>query len=574
MNPAEPLPLLTLEDYELRFADRQRLDGVLTRWARERGSAPALIEATSGRTLSWAGLERATAVAAAELLRRGWRKGDFLLTQLPLTLEHVVLEYACFRIGAIAAPLDLRLTAAEVARAAAVLAPRGFAAPVELPPFDFRPQWSALREAAPGLELALVAGPAIAGAEALSAFLAPAFVAAEEGVELPAELRAALSHRASELSADDGALVIFTTGSTGSPKPALLSHRNITVQNMCLCAAFFGGDSGTRILVNLPPSHVGGQTEELMSALFGGGTAILVPVFDAARSLAAIAAHRAEILGQIPVMFNLEWMLKDYTGYDLSSLRFAAYGGNAVSRPFLERMARMAPVVGTGLGLTEAAGFCTYVEAEAGNLDPLLAGLGQAMPIYPCSVRGPMRPDGLAGEELAAGEVGHVCFRGPQTFLGYVGDPDATARTVSRDGYLYTGDLGSIDAAGLHLAGREKWVIKSMGYQIFPGDIEAHLAALDGQVAHVVAVGVEHAVASEAVVAVVEKRPGATLTVRELERHARSLPSYMRPRHYILLEPGAMPINRVAKPDVERVRQMARAAVAELRAAHRWDHLR
>ena len=140
------------------------------------------------------------------------------------------------------------------------------------------------------------------------------------------------------LTENDGALVIFTTGSTGSPKPALLSHRNITVQNMCMCGTFFGGDRGTRTLVNLPPSHVGGQTEVMMSTFFGGGTAVLLEIFDAGRSLRAIAQHRVEILGQIPAMFNLEWMLKDYERYDLSSLKFAAYGGNAVSRPFVDQL--------------------------------------------------------------------------------------------------------------------------------------------------------------------------------------------------------------------------------------------
>ena len=136
---------------------------------------------------------------------------------------------------------------------------------------------------------------------------------------------------------------------------------------MCMCGAFFGGDRGSRILVNLPPSHVGGQTEALMSTLFGGGTAVLLDVFDAGRSLRAIARHRVEILGQIPAMYNLEWMLKDYDRHDLSSLRFAAYGGNAVSRPFVEQLATMAPVIGTGLGLTETAGFCTYVQANASD---------------------------------------------------------------------------------------------------------------------------------------------------------------------------------------------------------------
>jgi acyl-CoA synthetase (AMP-forming)/AMP-acid ligase II len=373
------------------------------------------------------------------------------------------------------------------------------------------------------------------------------------------------------VTADDGALVIFTTGSTGSPKPALLSHRNITVQNMCLCGTFFGGDRGTRTLVNLPASHVGGQTELLMSTFFGGGTAVLVELFDAGRSMRAIGQHRVEILGQIPVMFNLEWMLKDYDLYDLSSLKFAAYGGNAVSRPFVDKLAAMAPVIGTGLGLTEAAGFCTYVQANATDKAEIIAGLGRDMPIYACSIRQPMRTDGNAGDELTSGEIGHVCFHGPQTFLGYVNDAAATERAISRDGFLYTGDLGFKDAPGLHLTGREKWVIKSLGYQIFPGDVEAHVCGMTEKVANCVVVGVAHEVFSEGVVAVVERKQGVELKRPELDRHARSLPSYMRPRHWIILEPGQMPLNRVVKPDYVRAQEMARLEIAELRARGEWD---
>src|SRR5208283_5142435 len=118
-------------------------------------------------------------------------------------------------------------------------------------------------------------------------------------------------------------------------------------------------------------------TELLMSTFFGGGTAVLVEMFDAGRSMRAITQHRVEILGQISVMFNLEWMLKDYDLYDLSSLKFSAYGGNAVSRPFVDKLAAMAPVIGTGLGLTEAAGFCTYVQANATDKEAIIAGLGQ-----------------------------------------------------------------------------------------------------------------------------------------------------------------------------------------------------
>ncbi len=183
-----------------------------------------------------------------------------------------------------------------------------------------------------------------------------------------------------------------------------------------------------------------------------------------------------------------------------------------------------------------------------------------------------MRADGNAGDELPIRrDWPCVLSCGPQTFLGYVNDPAATAKAISRDGFLYTGDLGCKDAAGLHLTGREKWVIKSFGYQIFPGDVEKHICGLAEKVANCVVVGVAHEVVSEAVVAVVEKKAGVELSRKELDRHARSLPSYMRPRHWIILEPGQMPLNRVGKPDYVRAQEMARREIAALRARGEWD---
>jgi len=553
------VPQLTLDDYEKNFADRHRLQDVVAKWAKERPQADALVSAESGRAVTWRDFERTTEAWAAELLRLGFRKGDFLVTLLPMSVDHVLLEYSCFRIGVIVVPLDLRLSQAEGLRALEILRPRGFAGLGVKGPIDLRPLWRTVQSQCIVVDSELP----VEGTRSLASIAEAAALVAR--AELP-----------ETVNENDGALVIFTTGSTGSPKPAQLSHRSITAQNMCLCAAFFGGDSGSRVLVNLPASHVGGQSEVLMTTLFGGGTAILLEIFDAGRSLRVVAEHKAEILGQIPAMFNLEWMLKDFDRHDLSSLKFAAYGGNAVTRPFLEKLAGMAPVIGTGLGLTEASGWCTYLLASTAGRDSsdqeaILKGLGVAMPIYPCTIRQPMSEDGLAGEELAAGEIGHVCFRGPQTFLGYVNDPEATAKAISRDGFLYTGDLGYKNAAGLHLTGREKWVIKSMGYQVFPGDVEAHICGLTEKVANCVAVGVAHAVLSEAVVAVVEKRPGVELSRQELERQARGLASYMRPRHWIILEPGQMPLNRVVKPDYKRAQEMARQEIAALRERGEWD---
>jgi acyl-CoA synthetase (AMP-forming)/AMP-acid ligase II len=564
------LAQLTLDDYNHRFADRHLLHGVVAKWAKERPEGIALISAESGRAVTWREFDRFTSALACEWLRMGFRKGEYFVTLLPMSADHVLLEYSLFKIGVIVVPLDLRLPAAEVIRVVEMLGPRGFVCLGLYGPIDFREMGRAVKAKCSSPEYFFTVSSA-EPSEDFRSYVALAEAAAHTAAtESDAGLEQ-LAARAPAIAEDDGALVIFTTGTTGSPKAALLSHRNITSQNMCLCGAFFGGDSGMRSLVNLPASHVGAQTEILMSTLFGGGTAVLLEVFDAARSLRAIEQHRVEILGQIPVMFNLEWMLKDYERYDLTSLKLAVYGGNAVSRPFVDKLATMAPAVGTGLGLTESAGFCTYVSVEVSEREKILDGLGHDMPIYACTIRQALREDGMAGSELPEGEIGHLCFRGPQTFLGFVNDSEATARTISRDGYLYTGDLGYNSAAGIHLSGRAKWVIKSFGYQVFPGDVEAHIGDLTEKVANCVVVGVAHEVAGEGVVAVVEKRPGVELAVQELERHTRALATYMRPRHWIVVEPGQLPLNRLAKPDYQRAQEMARKEIAALRARGEWD---
>ena len=539
----------TLTDYEREFRDRHLLQGVLAKWAAERPQAAAIINRDRRQEVSWAAFEETTTTLAKQLIRMGFRKGEYLATSLPMMREHVLLEYACFKIGVVHAPLDLRLRPPEVVRCLGLIKPRGY---VFLSP----ELGAAVKPGCPYVEHFLEVG-------ALQELVGRGKAGIRGGVE------AAYREAAAAVREEDGAQVIFTTGSTGAPKPALLSHRNITCQNMCLGTAF-AFDERTRLLVNLPPSHVAGQAEALMTTLFFGGTAITLEVFDAGRSLEAIQEYRIDKLGQIPAMFNLEWRMADQGRYDLSSLEMVLYGGQQVSRQFLERLARMAPRIGTGLGLTECAGFCTYTALEA-TVDEIAASIGHDMPVYPMSIRQPLREDGSAGEELPDGGMGHICFRGPQTFLGYVNDPESTAKTISRDGFLYTGDMGFKDAQGLHFAGRAKWVIKPAGYQVFPGDVENHLCGLAEKVASAGAVGVEHKVFSEAIVAFVEKKPGVELTVNELKRHARGMASYMRPRHYVLLEAGQMPLNRAAKIDYVRLEQVAKEEVEKLRARRRWD---
>lgn len=568
------VPQCTLENYEQDFADRHLLHQVVAKWAREKPEALAIINADTKAEITWSQFDKTTTALAMLLLQMGFEKGDFFATSLPYLTEHIYLEYACFKIGVIHVPLDLRLKGPEVIRSLSLVQAKGYAFLGETPAADFRELGKAVMAHCPFVEHFVQFSPpeeTIEGAKSAFTLSAEAGALGLAAAQDPAGSAALAVYLQATAAVDenDGAQVIFTTGSTGYPKPALLSHRNITCQNMCLGAAF-SMDPNTRMLVNLPPSHVGGQAEQLMTTFFYGGTVVLLHIFDPAKSLQAIQDYKVTVLGQIPAMFNLEWRLPNYGEYDLSSLEMAICAGQQVPRQLVEQVATMAAQYPTGLGLTETAGFCTYTALDA-SVDDLVSGVGHDMPVYPMSIRQPMKDDGTAGEELPDGESGHICFKGPQTFLGYVNNPEATALTVSKDGWLYTGDLGYQDDKGLHFSGRAKWVIKPKGYLVYPAQVEDHICELRDKVATCGVVGMDHNVYVEAIVAFVETKPGVGLTTTELEEHAQGIAAYMRPSHYVILEPGELPLNRVAKTDYVQLHEMAKEEVGRLRAEGGWD---
>jgi acyl-CoA synthetase (AMP-forming)/AMP-acid ligase II len=560
------IPQYTLDDYDRDFADRHLLHGVVAKWANERPDHTAIVEFDTGRHVTYRQFNDATTILALRLLELGYRPGDYLATILPLTLDHIFLEYACFKIGVIHAPLDTRLKAEEVVRSLGLIQAKGLVMLGRTAAADFTPIAQIVRSSCGYLNHLFQFADAegrVTGA-----------LNARELTEIGTATRdnAALTRQYRQTTATiqptDGAQVIYTTGSTGFPKPALLSHRNITSQNLCL-AGGCNWHSIQRMLVNLPPSHVGCQGEELMTTFFVGGTAVILSRFDPERSLQAIQQYKVESIGQLPAMFQMQWQLPNFANYDLSSLRSAMFGGQQVTRPFVQRLCEMAPAVATGLGMTEMAGFVTYTGMTK-DVDYLVNGVGRPMPITPLSIRRPMNSDGTAGDELPNGESGEICFTGPQVFIDYVGNAEAYRQTVSREGVCYTGDLGYMSERGLVLAGRSKLVIKPKGYQVHPAQIEQHFAELETEVAACAAVGQPHDLFGEAVVLFIAPRPGQELSSSRLDAHAQSIASYMRPSHYILLEAGGMPLNRTGKTDYHQLKQMASAEVERLRALGQW----
>ncbi len=539
------------------------------KYAKERPADLAIIEHNTDEKVTWKQFDTAISAFAAKLLSIGLKKGDVVATSLPLLKEHVYLMYACYRIGLIAAPLDLRLKAQEIQYCLDKIKPKAYFFLGQTPLADFRPMIAQVMPNAPyvrhWIQFQKEPDLIMPGAMGITEFTKDI-----KWVFIKSKITGSIGKARRAVDKRDACLIIFTTGSTGSPKPALLCHENILTQNIGLGTSFKMGRND-RMLINLPPSHVGCVTEQLATTIFGGGVSVILHIFDPQKSLEAIQKHKVTTLGQIPALFNLEWRLPDYSQYDISTLRFAIYGGQSVSREFLEKMAAMAPTIGTGLGLTETAGFCTYTPLEA-SVDDLTKGIGYALPICPISIREPMKEDGTTGAEKAPGEVGEICFSGPQIFLGYLGDPANTAKTISKEGVCYTGDLGYYDDDGLHFAGRSKLVIKPKGYQVYPDDVEYFLSRhIKKKVLNVAVVGVEHEVYSEAIMAFVEAADGSEVTKDDVMEAAREMSSYSRPSHVEILKPGELPLNRVAKTDYMALKQKAKAIVDDLRTEGKWD---
>jgi len=441
------IPQVTWKYYEDEYYDLHLAHEVVEKWAKEKQNEISFVSYNTGQEFTWKQFDNNSTALALKLIEMGIGKGDFVATSLPFFPEHIFLEYACFKIGAIIVPLDMRLKPNEVLRCVSLVKAKVYAHLGETDVADFGRVAEAVRDNQDFIQYFVQFSPPDACIEKsreetiISAweFAKDAerlFKEVDEGKN--AELKAKYDELHKGVQETDGCMVIYTTGSTGYPKPALLSHQGITSQNLCL-ALGFGMSEDDIMLVNLPPSHVGGQTEQLMTPWYMGGKNIILDIFRPDESLDAIQKYKITLFGQIPAMFNLQWRLPNYNTYDLSSLKFALYGGQSVSRPFLEKLSAMAPKFGTGLGLTELSGFCTYTPLD-GTVDDILAGVGHAMPITPITIREPMKEDGTAGEEKAKGEIGEICFSGPQVFLEYINDEENTKKTISIDGWCYTGD--------------------------------------------------------------------------------------------------------------------------------------
>jgi len=225
--------------------------------------------------------------------------------------------------------------------------------------------------------------------------------------------------------------------------------------------------------------------------------------------------------------------------------------------------------------MTENAGFATFTPTDI-TIEEMAGQVGQAFPdLAEVTVRKPMHPDGTAGEELPDEEIGDICYHPPIVFLEYYNQPDQTRNTISKEGILYTGDLGYFkqmkDYKALYLSGRKKFVIKQKGFNVFPGEVEEHIARMEG-VNIVDVVGIKHRLFDEGIFAFVQATPGVLLQSDAVMAHCKSIASYKRPQHVEIWPEGEdLPLTRSAKVDKMKLLKQAEKIVAELRQNGKWD---
>jgi fatty-acyl-CoA synthase len=464
--------------------------------------------------------ERAEALARG-FLALGLGPGDHVVVWMPNGVEWNVVNLAVAKIGAVTVTCNSRYKAGELeyllrqsdARAL-VMVDRFEAAGIDyreivrtvVPDVLAVPDRRLLSARFPELRHVIVYG---AGRD--PGCLDPDEVV-RRGAAMPAERLAAIA-----VPPEAPAEMLYTSGTTGSPKGCLLSHGNFWYKAREYLD-LHGWTAEDRCLVAVPYFHIFGALGCITANMLAGSTQVLMDVFEPEAAMRLIQDERVTVFSGVPTMFITILGHPQFKAYDLRSLRTGTIGAAPVPREMMAKILDREHGLGMDAtvvyGLTEATGG-THFTRRGDPLDKRVATVGRVTPELVDRIVDP-----ATGRECAPGEEGEVCVKGPSLMLGYYKRPEATAEKV-RDGWLHTGDMGVKDADGyLRITGRLTDMIIVGGFNTYPAEIEnfylRHPAILDVSI-----VGVPDPVLGEVVMAFVIPKAGQTLTAEEVIAFAR-----------------------------------------------------
>lgn len=473
------------------------------------------------RRLTYPQLRDEVRCAAAAMITLGVQPGDRIAIWSPNTWHWVVASLATHYAGGVVVPLNTRYTASE---ATDILARTGAPLLIASGKFLGADKTADLDRAALPALRHIVRVPIDENDGTWDEFVARADDAALAEVDA----------RAAAVSPDDVSDILFTSGTTGRSKGVRCAHRQ-SLDGSAAWAECGQVTSTDRYLCINPFFHNFGYKAGILACLQTGATLYPMLTFDPEQTMKAVAEHAITVLPGPPTIYQTLLDHPRRGDYDLTSLRFAVTGAAVVPVVLIERMQSELDIdiVLTAYGLTEAAGFGTMCRADD---DAVTVATTCGRPI--------------ADFELRLADSGEVLLRGPNVMLGYLDDEEATAAAVDAEGWLHTGDIGKLDAAGnLTITDRLKDMYICGGFNVYPAEIEQVLARLDG-VAESAVIGVPDERLGEVGKAFVVTKPGAQLDEATVIAYAREhLANFKVPRSVEFLD--ALPRNpggKVVKP--------------------------
>jgi acyl-CoA synthetase (AMP-forming)/AMP-acid ligase II len=495
----------------------------LSRAVNRFGSVEALVDGDIRWT--FADLAAEVEVAGRAFIASGVEPGDRLSIWAPNIAEWVVAELALHSVGAVLVPLSTRLKgpeAADILRRAGVR--RIFTVT------DFLD--TNYVEALDGLDLPdleetiVLRGTVPAGAVAWTDVLGRA-----DGVP-----RADVQARSAAIGADDLSDILFTSGTTGAPKGAMLRH-GAGIRAFTAWSDVIGLTEGDRYLIVNPFFHSFGLKAGILACLLKGATMVPHAVFDVPAVMARIPEERISVLPGPPAIYQTMLNHPDLDPAVATTLRLAVTGAAPVPVSLVEQMKDILgfDVVVTGYGLTEAHGIATMCRHDD---DPEIISRTSGRAIEDVEVR--IADD--SGIEVARGEPGEILIRGYNVMTGYLDDPEQTAEAIDDRGWLHTGDIGVMDEAGyIDITDRKKDMFIVGGFNAYPAEIEAMLVEHPA-IGQVAVVGVPDDRLGEVGAAFVVSRPDAASDPDEIIAWCRErMANYKVPRQVIVVD--VLPMN-------------------------------
>lgn len=444
--------------------------------------------------LTYARLDDASARFATLLRNRGVQPGDRVALVMPNVSCFPVAYYGILRCGGVVVPMNPLLKSREVA-------------------FALRDSGSRIVVTAPHSAQEV----ATAATEVEIDCLITGTATFDTLVQDSEPLR-----RVADRAADDTAVILYTSGTTGTPKGAELTHRNLMTNAATTAGTLLHVGPGDVLFGGLPLFHAFGQTCALNTAVAAGATLTLMPRFDPAEALEIMRRDGATIFLGVPTMYSALLNNRVPDGHTLSRLRLAVSGGASLPVEVLHNFEREFGVtVLEGYGLSETSPVASFNPPDR----PRKAG-SIGVPVHGVELR-LMADDGTP---VGPGEVGEIAIRGDNVMRRYWNRPDETAEAV-RDGWFHSGDLARVDDDGYYfIVDRKKDLIIRSGYNVYPREIEEVLYEHPA-VAEAAVVGVPHEIHGEEIAAVVTLRDGSRTTADEIRDHVKArVAAYKYPR--------------------------------------------